>query len=584
MNTNPYPTWDDTIQRLFSAPYWIDESRRAKVAADWLQCMQGYDVSLDQYESVRQWAATIYDHLCSHSMPLTTDETQFWPDAALAELRLWINQGCRHNADEPVQDLHIIPTAPQPARCRIRKNILDLSEAELNDYRARLEEVGATTVDPNTPWQQVAYLHTDWCLHYQEAFLLWHRANLRYFEELIDFPIPYWNFMSPNATKVGDPEAGLPQPFKDLTYTHPKTGEVRPNPLRFAVAKDGRSKACAGNGASSGEDCRYVQRDPVLYTAGDDHRQERQNKLDLLEKFQAQVTYAKQWPRFSSPEGFPGYPWANIQSFNPPPPDSDYPHKCDFDGLLEQPHDNFHGWVGPDMADNAYTAFDPMFWSLHSNIDRVFEEWKRAHPAAMFTATFPLRPFVGPLATAVSQDDPNAYIYTTIGDMAKDSRFLGYDFEPPCVPDAAGTTYNQWSDYLYVVFNNVRCIRDSYTVDVFLNLPNPSPDDMHNENQVHYVGRMTRLGMGVKDDKGRCVKDGVTRILDASYNAYYLHLTPQSEVTVNLIVTDVSTHQQVPPAEYEKLPGFVPVHVWSSGAQVQGGQQPSVSTPTLSCH
>jgi hypothetical protein len=41
-----------------------------------------------------------------------------------------------------------------------------------------------------------------------------------------------------------------------------------------------------------------------------------------------------------------------------------------FDGLYEQPHDNFHGWVGPDMADNAYTAFDPIFWSYHSNIDR----------------------------------------------------------------------------------------------------------------------------------------------------------------------------------------------------------------------
>jgi tyrosinase len=44
------------------------------------------------------------------------------------------------------------------------------------------------------------------------------------------------------------------------------------------------------------------------------------------------------------------------------------------------------------MADNAYTAFDPIFWSYHSNIDRIFEEWNRAHPAAQFSSKFPLRP------------------------------------------------------------------------------------------------------------------------------------------------------------------------------------------------
>ncbi|MGH2690361.1 MAG: tyrosinase family protein [Actinomycetota bacterium] len=49
--------------------------------------------------------------------------------------------------------------------------------------------------------------------------------------------------------------------------------------------------------------------------------------------------------------------------------------------------------MGLDIADNAYTAYDPVFWSLHSNIDRVFEEWLRGHPAAMFTSRFPLRPF-----------------------------------------------------------------------------------------------------------------------------------------------------------------------------------------------
>jgi hypothetical protein len=43
---------------------------------------------------------------------------------------------------------------------------------------------------------------------------------------------------------------------------------------------------------------------------------------------------------FSQPEGSPGCPWANILVFDPPR------NRQDFDGLCEQPHDNWHGWIG----------------------------------------------------------------------------------------------------------------------------------------------------------------------------------------------------------------------------------------------
>ena len=386
------------MRSLFDAPYWIPLDRRRAVAAQWLGCMKGYQIDLSEYQNVCGSAVTIYDHLASQSMPKTSDPTQFWPDAALERLREWIGAGCPRTPEDPVRR-QPMPPAPGHSRrpVRVRRNILDLSDEELSEYRARLEELGATEVDPDKPYRRAASVHTDWCLHYQEAFLLWHRANLLYFEELLGMPIPYWNFMSPEATVDGSPDAGLPQPFKDLTYIHPGSGEERPNSLRFAVAKDGRSKACTpgGYGLPRGSECRYVQRDPILYTTGKDHRKERLAKLKLIGHFQYQVAFALSWPVFSTPEGTPGYPWANILTFNPPPPDSDYPHKTDFDGLYEQPHDNFHGWVGPDMADNAYTAFDPVFWSYHANIDRVFEQWKRGHPEATFTANFPLRPFVG---------------------------------------------------------------------------------------------------------------------------------------------------------------------------------------------
>ena len=249
-----------------------------------------------------------------------------------------------------------------PDPLRIRKDIRSLTERELNEYRARVEEVmRAHDPSPDSPWQKVAYIHTNWCLHYQEAFLFWHRAYLVYFEAVLGMPVPYWNWMAEDADVDGSANAGIPRAFLESTYVHPVTGETRPNPLRFAAAKDGRSKACAA-GAAPGVDCRWVQRDPLFSTSGDDHRAEREKLFRLVRIFQNQVANALRWPVFSQPEGWPGYPWANILTFDPPQADLLYPHREDFDGLYEQPHDNWHGWIGADMADNAYTAFDPVFW------------------------------------------------------------------------------------------------------------------------------------------------------------------------------------------------------------------------------
>jgi tyrosinase len=561
-------TWSDGISSLFSEPYWIEggSAERRRVGQLWKQCMDGYAIDLSSLASVREWAVTIHDHLASGSMPMTSDDSQLWPSAAIDQLRTWINQGCRESPEEPIRQRDLIPPPPQPPGLRVRRNILDLTQAELDEYRRRVEDLGVADSSPTSAWQQLGNLHTEWCLHYQEAFLLWHRANLLYFEAMIDFPVPYWDFMAPDATVDGSPRAGIPQPFKDLTYIHPQTGEERPNPLRFAAARGGRSKGCTGQDHDAPEECFYVQRDPVLYSDGADYRAQREAKLELVAKFQEQVALALSWPVFSTPQGWPGYPWANIQTFDPPPPDSEYPHRCDFDGLYEQPHDNFHGWVGPDMADNTYTCYDPIFWSYHSNIDRIFEEWARAHPAAQFTASFPLRPFVGPLAETLEPASPFSYCHTTIGDMASDSRRLGYDYPPP------GTTFpisdmgdEDAGDHLYIVFEDVKCIHDTYTIDVFLNLPGATPPDKHNANKPHYVGRQTRLGMGIVDDKGRCVSRGVTRILDASRTARLLQVGPESEIRVDLVVTEAHRDRIVGPEEYLAFPGFQPTWVWGRG-------------------
>lgn len=578
-----HPTWNGEIAALFASPDWLPEPERAAIAAQWQDCMSGYGVQLNDYASVKAWSVTIFNHLASRNMPLTADSRQYWPEPALRSLAAWINDGWRRSPSDPIDYRERIPPwDAQPVTIAMRRDIETLSQAELDHYRMLLDDI-LRVKDPaaDSPWQKLAYLHTNWCLHYQEAFAFWHRAYLMWFEHLIGMPVPYWNFMAVGTSVDGDPAAGIPQAFKDETYVHPGSGEKRPNPLRYAAAKDGCSKACQTTMPADGKTpngCTWVHRDPLLYTTGDDQRQARIKKFKMVRLYQQQVLDALKFDAFSHPQGWPGYPWANIPSFDPPPPDSDYPYRnCNFDGLYEQPHDNFHGWLGADMADNAYTAFDPIFWSYHANIDRMLEIWLRAHPMAVYTAGYPLQPFVGSAVTEISLTDPRHWRYTAIGDLARDSCRLGYDYGPPRYPAYQGETAHgvavQGGDEtmaLYILFEGVRCTHGGYRIDVFVDQLHPTPDAADPDNP-HYVGCLTRIGMGIRDDKGRCVKQGVTRVLNATRVAQRLGLTAPTEVSLSLVVSDLASGALIPADEYQALPGFSPEARWGAPWPSPGG-------------
>ncbi len=575
------PTWDE-IRVLFSEPYWIDAEHRTAVGSGWIAAMKPYFVHLDDYDNVRTNAVTIYHHLHSKAMPLTADPKEKWPDEALELLWTWVNQGCRRDSAEPVAVHELIPPPRSPAsEVRVRKNIVDLSDAELNEYRMKLDDLEISRHAPQSPWQQVAYLHTNWCLHYQEAFLPWHRANLLYLEAMIGGPVPYWNWMSPHIAEDGHRQSGLPSAFTDESYRHPVTGELRPNPLRYAAAKDGLSKACVDK-PSPTPSCRFVQRDPILGQAAGSDTDARHEKLNLLTTYQQQVRDAFAIPTFSSPQGNPGYPWANIPTF--PAPDSDYTYLGEtFDGTYEQPHDNYHGWVGPDMADNAYTAFDPVFWSHHAMIDLVLELWLREHPAAVYTSTCALRPFVGPRADIVDEDDPRMFVYTTIGDMCRDSRSLGYDFD---ALDQIRTALDRppiTSPQLYLVFQGVRCTYESYAIDIFVNQPHPAPADVVSSNP-HFVLHKTHMGMGTPDQRGRCITTGVTRSINITQAAKRLDLTPGPPPAVTILVTNLRTGDQLTADEIDRVPGLRPLAVWTPLSEPAApGESPAPAPTETDC-
>ncbi|KAF9701279.1 hypothetical protein EKO04_001065 [Ascochyta lentis] len=470
---------------------------------------------------------------------------------------------------------------------RVRKDIHCLTPDELQLYREKLDDVlGVGRL--HSHWQELGLLHAEWCLHYQEAFIFWHRAYLRYVEELIDFPIPYWNGFAAETSDPTSPFAGLPSIFLEETYVH-SSGQVRKNPLKYALSLNGKNKTGGGE---------YVSRSPELVEGRTNPNWTA--KVHLFDLYHRQITKALSQNEFSLSEGH-GYPWANVPDFSDNQPDELYPAPARqfFDGLFEQVHDNYHGWIGHDMADNSYTAFDPIFLSYHCNMDRIADTYLQQDSGRQFSSNFPLRPFVDG-ATRLAYSDPQTWRYVTIGDMAKPTAANRFVYAQPARPDfmslrskscadtgrpSGGTSLARTlpslstTDYgktnesatasaqtvrnPYVVFAGVACMKDTFQIDVFVKgFESAVPDPIQNP---YYIGQITRLGMG--NGRGepaglrnaqRCEKKAISRLLSASHVKDKL----AENMAIEQIVTELHTGRVVQEKEWKEYPGFIGSLVW----------------------
>jgi tyrosinase len=59
------------------------------------------------------------------------------------------------------------------------------------------------------------------------------------------------------------------------------------------------------------------------------------------------------------------------------------PTFSDFSFRLENVHNDVHVWVGGSMSAVPVAGFDPVFWSHHAMIDRLWYLWQLAHPGAL---------------------------------------------------------------------------------------------------------------------------------------------------------------------------------------------------------
>jgi tyrosinase len=205
-------------------------------------------------------------------------------------------------------------------------------------------------ISDNRGYQYLAGLHgvPSWyCWHHQQnarsaqqmqLFLPWHRAYLYNWEmamrdRVADVTLPWWDW-----TLLPPRQSGLPKIFTDAAA--PGGGS---NPLRSF-------------------------------------------KVDLPNARPPIVRGTSRSPE--APSGLP-----TTDDVNDALARTDW---NDFTDKLEDIHDSVHGWVSGDMGVVGTAAFDPIFWSHHAMIDRIWWLWQTRHGNGNISADLldvPLAPF-----------------------------------------------------------------------------------------------------------------------------------------------------------------------------------------------
>jgi tyrosinase len=253
---------------------------------------------------------------------------------------------------------------------RTRKDVWKLSAGDdtLEWYARGIAEMQNRLVTDSTSWRYQAAIHdydpnddplaipgetlppqseqdTFWarCQHGSWFFLPWHRGYLFYFEQILrqfitqakgpsDWALPYWNYSDPSNPKA----RSLPPAFQAATFAG-----LTPNPLLVTQR---------ANGANTGQ--------PLGTPASAENS-------SCLKK-----------PGFinSSAGGGTGFGGGR----------TGFSHNGSVPGECERvPHGTMHGAVGgPTGWMSAFNTagLDPIFWLHHSNIDRLWEVWRRRDP------------------------------------------------------------------------------------------------------------------------------------------------------------------------------------------------------------
>lgn len=225
----------------------------------------------------------------------------------------------------------------------IRRDVATISQAERDRLRDAIVALnhryypGSRTDTPAghvSFWFKQDEIHQATHVHGGPAFLTWHRELCNRFEQLIrevdpELSLHYWDWNSDpapwlTAAFFGNANGSIGDPWRAAGFYDPSASPFRGDPF-----------------------------DTVNYNPADPPHNVTRNKQGG-----APPVGGAGWPADAAILAAPTYPAMR--------------------NLLEDAHDNAHGYIGGTLGDPHASFRDPIVFLLHSNVDRLFAMWQAA--------------------------------------------------------------------------------------------------------------------------------------------------------------------------------------------------------------
>jgi tyrosinase len=429
----------------------------------------------------------------------------------------------------------------------IRKDVRQMSKEELDRLRtaiACMYQYNEHILDERS-FDYWGRIHANSCQHGWEQFLPWHRAYLYFFEQQLqdydeNIALPYWDWTAfaaenRNTYNSETPDIGIiPEAFHCWID---EAGIARLQDTGFFTESDIKClEATLGQTYNSGP--RFLKAanipyefEPFTTSLG---LQDYKYSDKVREIYDELIRINPMWHRNRWPgEAFgpAHYPTPadlqailNVKTFSAfgSGPQDDHHF-----GALEEVHNGMHNFAGGAnpfkepphstrtrnaqsidnppfgaMTDGRVTAFDPIFWAHHSNVDRLWYVWQERNPGVNPADLNGILPPWSMTAGDTLNITKFGYEYMKDSHFYPTANHLAmtrFNSEPAGVREGVLVTHRQAE----VRLHRVQKARQNGSIRVFLNAPEADADTPL-ENNEHYVGQVTTFAGTCVGGPGHC--------------------------------------------------------------------------------
>ncbi|PYP85173.1 MAG: tyrosinase [Candidatus Angelobacter sp. Gp1-AA117] len=427
----------------------------------------------------------------------------------------------------------------QHGELRQRMNIDCLDDTQREKLRFAFRELYELNKWPEDArnYNNLALIHQNHCQHGWERFLPWHRIYLYEFEQALqdrcpDVTMPYWDWTMPQYRP-----------------SHPDKGQIIPKALQAFLTKDSltflASKGIPADDLKPLVGQLYPSQQK-FFAAVKKLADPKYTKGDYRKRFiDALLDANSLWYPLRYPGEFGDGTINTVIQYHYPTAEDIEEILClrtfrDFGGgslyddsfgfLDQNPHNTMHIWTGGqnpdaskdtpanrnlavkvagrhfhsredmytqpaagDMFSNLTASYDPIFWPVHSNVDRLWWEWQQRHPDSMPAS---LDAILTPWSYTIRDTlDMHRFGYEyvkcahmiPVGAEAPVGKFVSARID---IPDTARSSFQKAE----VRLHRVPQLPRSCFIRVFLNLPDANANTPLEDE--HYAGYLAIFGHG----------------------------------------------------------------------------------------